>query len=134
MSNTNLEEVFERLRDLLEDETEELNVIHDEATKYEVRAGRVFFGSVVLRKTQVVFHLRALETRPELAEDLPEALHRRRQGKAEFVFKTLDAEQARGLADLTRRAFEVYVQNGEEALRLAPGRSDTTPRPRKPRR
>ncbi|AFZ69029.1 hypothetical protein Deipe_3601 [Deinococcus peraridilitoris DSM 19664] len=129
-----LSEVFERLRDVLEDETEELNVIHDEATKYEVRAGRVFFGSVVLRRTQVVFQLRALETRPELGEELPEPLRRRLQGKAEFVFKTLDDVQAHGLAELTRRAFDAYAREGEEVLRLAPGRSDTTPRPRKPRR
>lgn len=129
-----LQDVFERLRNILEDETEELNVIHDEATKYEVRAGRVFFGSVLLRKTHVSFQLRALETRPELGGELPDPLRHRLQGQAEFVFKTLDDAQARVLADLTRRAFELYAKEGEDALRLAPARSDITPRPRKPRR
>lgn len=109
MPNDDLHDVYERLRELIEDETEHLDVIHDTDNHYEVRLGRRMFGEVALRKTGVRFHLRELVRHPEWVEALSEGLRRHFHGPTDFTFKSLTPEQARELATLTRLAFEALM-------------------------
>lgn len=62
-----------------------------------------WFGTVTVKKSYVAYHLTALYERQALADDLPPALARRRQGKTCFNFKVVEPAQFEALDALTAR-------------------------------
>jgi hypothetical protein len=63
-----------------------------------------WFGTVTTKKSYVAYHLIPLYDRPALADDLSDALAKRRQGKTCFNFKKVDEGLFGELAGLTERA------------------------------
>lgn len=76
------------------------------------RGKALFFGAAQVKKNYVSFYLMPVYVFPDLLEGLPESLSRRMQGKSCFNFKKLDGDTLTQLADLTRRGFERYQEEG----------------------
>jgi hypothetical protein len=72
----------------------------------------LFFGSVVINKNYVSYHLMPVYVFPMLLDDLSAPLRKRMQGKSCFNFTKLDPELDDELAALTVRGFERYRREG----------------------
>jgi len=67
-----------------------------------------YFAAVRAGKSYVSLYLLAADTYPEALDGTPDALLRRRTGKAAFTFPALDDEMARSLAALLDRLYDRY--------------------------
>ena len=67
-----------------------------------------YFASVRTGKSFVSLYLLVADTYPEALEGTPDALLKRRSGKAAFNFPALDEDMARALEVLLARLFERY--------------------------
>ena len=67
-----------------------------------------YFASVRTGKSFVSLYLLVADTYPEALEGTPDALLKRRSGKAAFNFPGLDDDMARALDGLLARLFERY--------------------------
>ena len=67
-----------------------------------------YFASVRTGKRFVSLYLLVADTYPEALEGTPDALLKRRSGKAAFNFPGLDDDMARALDGLLARLFERY--------------------------
>lgn len=67
-----------------------------------------YFAAVRTGKTYVSLYLLVADTYPEALEGTPEALVKRRSGKATFNFPRLDEEMAADLEALLARLYERY--------------------------
>ena len=67
-----------------------------------------YFASVRTGKSFVSLYLLVADTYPEALEGTPDALLKRRSGKAAFNFPALDEDMARALEGLLARLFERY--------------------------
>jgi hypothetical protein len=119
-----MREAFETLKAILKKHAGHLIVTKDTPKLYYVDAGYsetwkkdVFFGAVRLGKSYVSYHLIPVYACPDLLDDFP-ALKKRMQGKSCFNFKTVSAEQAKELDQLTRRS----VQRFKKVAGLRPPR------------
>ena len=106
-----LDEVEQRIWSLLEPYRDEL----DAATIYGMPSlkgpgakAHDYFASVRAGTRYVSLYLLVADTYPEALEGTPEALLKRRSGKATFNFPTLDDDMARDLEQLLARLFERY--------------------------
>ncbi|MBA2634666.1 MAG: hypothetical protein H0U86_16990 [Chloroflexi bacterium] len=70
-----------------------------------------YFASVRAGKSYVSLYLLVADTYPEALEGTPEALVKRRTGKAAFNFPYLDDDLARELGALLARLYERYRAN-----------------------
>jgi hypothetical protein len=67
-----------------------------------------YFASVRAGKSSVSLYLLVADTYAEVFEAAPEALRRRRSGKATFTFPSLDDGMAQDLEALLARLYERY--------------------------
>lgn len=67
-----------------------------------------YFASVRTGKSFVSLYLLVADAYPEALEGTPDALLKRRSGKAAFNFPALDEDMARALEGLLARLFERY--------------------------
>jgi hypothetical protein len=67
-----------------------------------------YFASVRTAKSFVSLYLLVADTFPDALEGTPEALLKRRSGKASFTFPSLDDDMARDLEALLARLYERY--------------------------
>ena len=67
-----------------------------------------YFASLNTGKAQVSLYLLVADTYPEALEGAPEALLKRRSGRATFGFPTLSDEMAHDLEALLARLYERY--------------------------
>ena len=101
---------FKTLRGLLEPHAQELLVQVDKPGAYELasktmkdRIGRpLFVAAVQIKKSYVSYHLMPVYALPRLLDGMSPALKKRMQGKACFNFTSIDPEQAKELAALTK--------------------------------
>ena len=101
---------FETLRGILQKHAKRLVVTVDKPGDYQVsspalkdRAGRpLFVAAVQIRKNYVSYHLIPVYTTPALLATLSPALKKRMQGKSCFNFTSIEPDQAKELAALTR--------------------------------
>ena len=101
---------FETLRGILEKHAKRLLVTVDKPGDYQVasptlkdRAGRpLFVAAVQIKKNYVSYHLIPIYTTPALLKTISPALKKRMQGKSCFNFTSIDSDQAKELAALTR--------------------------------
>ena len=117
--NPDFEPVFQSLKALLQPYQAHLSLTVDTQENYSLetvsksfRGKALFFGAVQVKKNYVSFYLMPVYVFPDLLEGLPESLHKRMQGKSCFNFKKLDGDTLTKLADLTRRGFERYQEEG----------------------
>src|SRR6185503_18929015 len=105
-----LDDTFAALRQLLAAHSKRLTVIVDKPGDYQVgsptmkdRVGRpLFFAGVKTGKNYVSYHLMPIYMKPELLKSVPPALKKRMQGKACFNFTTVDPDQLKELAAVTK--------------------------------
>ena len=110
------EATFRTLRGILEPYKRELLVQVDKPDAYELcsrtkkdRLGRpLFVAAVQVKKTYVSYHLMPVYAAPELLKGMSASLKKRMQGKACFNFTTIEPEQARELAALTKSGISAF--------------------------
>ena len=114
-----LQTVFERLKAILQEYTPPLVVHINQQGNYSLDAPKpskkraeLFFGAVTTKKEYVGYYLMPVYCYPELLEDLPLSLWKRKQGKSCFNFKKIDEELFAQLSELTRQSFEKYKEEG----------------------
>ena len=107
---------FKTLRGLLEPYENELLVQVDKPDAYELcsrtmkdRIGRpLFVAAVQVKKSYVSYHLMPVYAVPELLKGMSPGLKKRMQGKACFNFTTIEPEQAKELAALTKAGIKAF--------------------------
>lgn len=112
--------VFERLRQLLQDNTPGAYVGKNAAANFVLYIKETdnpkpweWFGGVSIGKNYVSYHLMSVYATPTQREEMSEALKKRMQGKACFNFKTVDETLFAELAELTRIGWENYPKTIE---------------------
>ena len=106
-----LDEVEQRIWSLLEpyrDELDAATIYGMPSLKWPGAKAHDYFASVRAGTRYVSLYLLVADTYPEALEGTPEALLKRRSGKATFNFPTLDDDMARDLEQLLARLFERY--------------------------
>lgn len=109
---TEFDAIHGRLRQIMLDAADGLAIVTDEPgnlvihdTGVDERTGKPrWFGTVTTRKGYVAYHLIPLYEHPALADDLSDALSKRRQGKTCFNFRKADEALFDELLALSRRA------------------------------
>jgi hypothetical protein len=104
------EETFRTLRGVLQRFEKELLVQVDEPQDYQLasktltdRIGRpLFVAAVQVKKSYVSYHLMPVYAVPALLKGMSPTLKKRMQGKACFNFTTIEPEQVKELAALTK--------------------------------
>jgi hypothetical protein len=107
---------FAALRESLAVHRESLLVTVDKPGDYQLcsrtlkdRMGRpLFVAGIQIKKNYVSYHLLPIYMAPALQKKIPPALKKRMQGKACFNFTTIESQQIKELAALTRRGIEVF--------------------------
>lgn len=105
-----LDETFAALRGMLAAQAKRLVVTVDKPGDYQVasptmkdRIGRpLYVAGVKTGKNYVSYHLLPVFMKPELLKSVPPSLKKRMQGKACFNFTTVDGDQLKELAAVTR--------------------------------
>ncbi|MEO7050833.1 MAG: hypothetical protein ABI128_04135 [Rhodanobacter sp.] len=72
----------------------------------------LFFGAVQVKKSHVSFHLMPVYFKPELCQDMSNALKARMQGKSCFNFRKIDEPLFSELALLTKQGYASYKKQG----------------------
>jgi len=111
-----LDETFGLLRGILAAHAKRLIVTADKPGDYQVgsptmkdRIGRpLYVAGVKTGKNYVSYHLMPVYVRPELLKTLSPRLTKRMQGKSCFNFTTIDADEAKELAAVTRAGIAVF--------------------------
>ena len=115
-----LDQVFRRLRTILEPYASEMEVIADSETEYGLQTHwrrpkdgyPGYFGSVKIGKRYVSFHLMPVYMIPGLLDDVSPQLRARMQGKSCFNFTRVDELLFDELAALTQRGRGAFAEAG----------------------
>ena len=112
------DEVFARLRSILEPYGRRMHLVADEPNGYSVdmappedRNPTTWFAAVRRGKAYVSIYLMPIYVDPELAATVSPQLQKRKQGKSCFNFRSVDDVLFAELEDLTRRGFERTAGN-----------------------
>jgi hypothetical protein len=118
-SSPNSLATFAALRAILSEFDGKLRVTKDEPGKYELvslepafRGRPMYFGSVLIQKNYVSFHLMPLYACPELDKVLSPDLKKHKQGKSCFNFTEPDLLLFVQLAALTVSGYRAFQQKG----------------------
>jgi hypothetical protein len=111
-----LDETFTSLRGLLAAQSARLVVTVDKPGDYQVasptlkdRIGRpLYIAGVKTGKNYVSYHVMPIYMKPELLKSVPPELQKRMQGKACFNFTTVDREQLKHLATVTKAGIAAF--------------------------
>jgi hypothetical protein len=111
--------VFEKLKSALEKYEPHLTLRADKADFYCLDAGFsekykrvIFFGSVQIKKNYVSYYLMPVYVFPELLKSISPGLKKRMQGKSCFNFAAADEKIFSELAELTKKGFDKFKQEG----------------------
>ena len=109
------DEVFKRLKGILEPYAERLLVKEDQPGNYYLESSYsekwkkpMFFGAARIQKNYVSFYLMPVYMCPELLVDISPGLKKRMQGKSCFNFKGVDEVAFAELANLTKKGFDRF--------------------------
>ena len=111
-----LDETFAALRGMLAAQSKRLVVTVDKPGDYQVasptmkdRIGRpLYVAGVKTGKNYVSYHLLPVYMKPELLKSVPPSLKKRMQGKACFNFTTVDRDQLKELAAVTKTGIAAF--------------------------
>ncbi len=111
--------VFTELKGILSQYADRFHVKTDEPDSYyleidtgEERKPADFFAAVQIRKRYVSYYFMPVYLYPDLLDDLPEELEKRRHGKQCFNFTKVDEPVFDELATLTASGFRRYQAEG----------------------
>jgi len=112
---TDLNQVFNRLREILRPYAAKLELTVDSTTNYCLYTRHIMqnkqplhFASVQIRKRYVSYYLMPVYVRPKLLDGISAELRKRMQGKSCFNFTTVDEPLFKELARLTKAGFMSY--------------------------
>lgn len=102
--------VFARLRSIMLEAAPDMTIAKDKPGALELRTPKIdpktkqpgWFGSIMIKKTYVAYHLMPLYHHPGAADGISSALTKRKQGKTCFNFARSDEVLFKELARLTR--------------------------------
>jgi hypothetical protein len=105
----NFEPIFARLRGIMLEAAPGMTIAKDKPGALELRTPKIdpktkqpgWYGSIMIKKTYVAYHLMPLYYHPELAEGISPALTKRKQGKTCFNFARSDEALFAELAKLS---------------------------------
>ena len=113
MGQAEFDELFRRLRSMLEPYGRKMHVSADSEQWYGVdmapegeRDPSTWFGATRLGKRYVSYYLMPVYVQPALVDDISPALRKRMQGKSCFNFARVDEPLLAELAALTKRGYE----------------------------
>jgi len=119
MNNTQFETTFKVLKTALKKYEKNLTIKTNKHDTYNLYTGYsdkykrdIYFGGVEIKKNYVSFHLMPVYVNPKLLDDISPELRKRMQGKSCLNFKTIEKDQLRELAALTKKGFEYYKMEG----------------------
>ncbi len=108
-NKNNFDQVFARLKSILEPYVKKMDVAQDSSTYYLLNTRYIMknkqplcFGGVRLGRSYVSFYLMSVYASPDLLKRMSPELKRRMQGKSCFNFKEVDEKLFKELAQLTR--------------------------------
>jgi hypothetical protein len=108
-NKTDFNQVFARLKSILQPYVKKMDVAQDTQTYYLLNTRYIMknkqplcFGGVRLGKAYVSFYLMSVYASPALLKSMSPELKQRMQGKSCFNFKELDEKLFKELAQLTR--------------------------------
>lgn len=111
--------VFKKLKSVLKKYEPHLTLKADKTDIYYLDAGFsekykrvVFFGSVQIKKNYVSYYLMPVYVFPELLKGISPGLKKRMQGKSCFNFAAVDEKIFNELAQLTKKGFDKFKQEG----------------------
>ena len=120
MGQAEFDELFQRLRSMLQPYGAKMHVSADSEQWYGVdmapegeRDPSTWFGATRLGKRYVSYYLMPVYVQPALVDDISPALRKRMQGKSCFNFTRVDEGLFAELADLTRRGYDVTAGDPE---------------------
>jgi hypothetical protein len=110
-TNDGFAETYAALRAILEPHAKRMTVTVDEPGHYQLasptmidRVGRpLFCASVQVNKNYVSYHLMPVYSNKALRDSLSASLKKRMQGKSCFNFTTVEPEQLKELAAVTKK-------------------------------
>ncbi len=113
-----MDDVFERLRDIMQRSTKQLVVTDDrrgsmtiESTDATSTGKRRWFGAVQTTENDVSYHLMPVYEHPGLLDDVSPALRARLHGKSCFNFKTIHEDVFNELESLTRQSVADFEED-----------------------
>ncbi|MGH7599588.1 MAG: hypothetical protein ACREOI_24800 [bacterium] len=119
LNKDDFQAVFKKLKSILNKYEPYLTLTGDKAGAYSLDAGFsgkykrvVFFGSVQIKKNYVSFYLMPVYVFPELLKGISLDLKKRMQGKSCFNFAAADEKIFSELAQLTKKGFDKFKQEG----------------------
>lgn len=125
----NFDEIFARLKKILQPYVKKMDVASDSETYYLLNTRHIMknkqplcFGGVRLGKAYVSFYLMSVYACPDLLKTMSPELKKRMQGKSCFNFKQVDEKLFKELAQLTRAGAARFAdQKVIETLRRMQG-------------
>src|SRR5258706_15544239 len=108
-NKTGFNQVFARLKSILQPYVKKMDVAHNSETYYLLNTRYIMknkqplcFGGVRLGKSYVSFYLMSVYASPDLLKSISPELKKRMQGKSCFNFKEVDEPLFKELARLTK--------------------------------
>lgn len=118
-AETKLDEVFEKLREILIPYANDLDLKKDTSDSVYIDTLHImknkkplFFGAVQIKKRYVSYHLMPVYVSPNLLDSVSDELRKRMQGKSCFNFNKIDSNLFEELKQLTRLGHEFYRKEG----------------------
>ncbi|MCB0536819.1 MAG: hypothetical protein KDE33_04750 [Bacteroidetes bacterium] len=120
---TDLQNIKQKLINILDEHKSSLKVTLDTPEKYEVsgtikamqgkkEVDGIYFASVVPKPKDVRFYFFPTYTHKEQIGELPENLKKALKGKSCFHIKNMDEEFENSLKDLVAKSVELYKSDG----------------------
>lgn len=119
MSERDKSVIFASLREILAEYRDDLVVVTDSDDNFYLDTSYImknkkpmYFGSTIIKKSYVSYYLMPVYEKPELLDNISDALRKRMQGKSCFNFKKVDTDLFDELKALTKAGFDSYVEQG----------------------
>lgn len=120
---TDIQEIREKLVDMLKEHLEVLKINVDSYEKFEVsgtikamqgkkKVDGIYFSTVAPKAKDVRFYFFPCYTHKEQLGELPENLQKALKGKSCFHIKKMDEEFVNNLRDLVKRSVKLYQEDG----------------------
>ncbi|MDW3652505.1 MAG: hypothetical protein R8P61_35840 [Bacteroidia bacterium] len=120
---TDIQEIREKLVDMLKEHLEVLKINVDSYEKFEVsgtieamqgkkKVEGIYFSTVAPKAKDVRFYFFPCYTHKEKLGELPENLQKALKGKSCFHIKKMDEEFVNNLRDLVKRSVKLYQEDG----------------------
>ena len=113
--------IFERLKKNFKKHEKNLKVLADKENDYTLEGDysekykkNLWFGGLQIKKNYVSYHLMPVYMYKDLAEEIPENLKKKMQGKSCFNFKKYDEDLFKEMEKFTDKCFKEFKKRGDD--------------------